>query len=315
MSQEAITSIDQLAAALAGDDTDQSDESQQAAEHAQPEAEAQNGDQQDGSEQEAEQDQPVENEGDQPAAESLDDKVVSWETASGEKFEVPVAELKTGYMRDQDYRHKTQNLAQEREQAAKHIQEQFQVAQTFAQDLGTLHIVDEQIAALEKAIPTMDKASDPVAYFDAVSQLQLLERHRTGIATRVQQVQQQQHTEKQQQLQQAQQKMLSELQTAIPNFGQELVGKLNNTAEGYGFTAQELSAVTDPRFVRILHDAMQFKALQAKAPAAVNKVKAAAIKPAKQASTATSSDVQIRAKQFASHKSLDNFAKLLAHTM
>lgn len=315
MSQETITSIDQLAAALGGDDAQGADDSQQEAEHAQPDAEAQNGDHQDDGEQEVEQEEHVENEGDQPTAESLDDKVVSWETASGEKFEVPVAELKTGYMRDQDYRHKTQNLAQEREHAAKQIEQQFQAAQTFAQDLGVLHVVNSHIAALEQAIPTMDKHSDPIAYFDAVTQLQQLKEQRTGVATRVQEVQQQQQAEKGQQLQQAQQKMLGELQTAIPNFGRDLVGKLNTTAEGYGYTAQELSAMTDSRFVRILNDAMQFKALQSKAPSAVNKVKATPIKPTKQASTAVSSDVQIRAKQFASNKSLDNFAKLLAHTM
>lgn len=315
MSQEEITSIDQLAAALGGDDAQGADEPQPDAENAQPDAEAQSDDQQDGGEQEAEQEEPVENEDDQPAAESLDDKVVTWETASGEKFEVPVAELKTGYMRDQDYRHKTQGLAQEREQAAKQVQEQYQAAQTFAKDLGTLHIVNEQIAALEQAIPTMDKHGDPVAYFDAVSQLQMLERHRSGIATRVQEVQQQQQAEKQQHFQQAQHKMLSELQTAIPNFGKDLVGKLNTTAEGYGFTAQELATMTDSRFVRILHDAMQFKALKDKAPATVNKVKAAPIKPTKQASTAVSSGVEIHAKQFASNKSVENFAKLLQHTM
>lgn len=315
MSQEAITSIDQLAAALAADDSQQADDQQQDVENAQPDAEAQNDGQQDGSEQDVDPDQPVENEGDQPNAESLDDKVVSWETATGEKFEVPVAELKTGYMRDQDYRHKTQNLAQEREQAAKHVQEQFQVAQTFAQDLGTLHIVNEQIAALEQSIPSMDKHSDPVAYFDAVSQLQLLERHRSGIATRVQQVQQQQQVERQQQHQQAQHKMLSELQTAIPNFGKELVGKLDTTAQGYGYSPQELQAMTDSRFVRILHDAMQFQALQAKAPATVNKVKAAPVKPAKQVATTPTTGVEINVKQFSKKKSLDNFARLLAHTL
>jgi hypothetical protein len=315
MSQEEITSIDQLAAALGADDTQDVDESQQDAEHAQPDAEAQNGDQQDPAEVEAEQEDPVQGEGDQPGTESLDDKVVSWETASGEKFEVPVAELKTGYMRDQDYRHKTQNLAQEREQATQQVREQFQAAETFAKDLGTLHLVNEQIAALEQAIPTMDKHSDPVAYFDAVSQLQMLERHRTGITSRVQQVQQQQHAEKQQQQQQAMQKMLTELQTAIPNFGKELVGKLDNTAQGYGYTSQELAAMTDSRFVRILHDAMQFKALQAKAPSTVNKVKAAPIKPTKQASTAVDSGIQKQVRSFAQKKDLNSFAKLLEHTM
>lgn len=308
-SQEPITSIDQLAAAL------EADETQPDPEHAQPETEAQNGDPEAQPELEDDQQQPVEQEGDQPAAESLDDTVVAWETGSGEKFEVPVAELKLGYMRDQDYRHKTQTFAQEREQATQHIHQQFQAAQSYAQDLGILHAVNSQIAALEEALPTLDRHSDPIGYMDVVTQLQQMRENRTGIATRVQQLEQQRQAEQQQNLVQAQQRMVSELQTSIPGFNAELVGKLDATAHGYGFSTQELKAVTDPRFVRMLHDAMQFKALQSKAPGAVNKVKAAPIKPAKQASTAATTGVEIQVKKFAKNKSLDNFAALLQHTI
>jgi len=307
--QESITSIDQLAAALEADETHQDPD------NAQPDAEAQNGDPEAQPELENDQQQPVEQEGDQPATESLDDTVVNWETASGEKFEVPVAEMKLGYMRDQDYRHKTQTFAQEREQTVQHIQQQFQVAQTYAQDLGVLHAVNSQIAALEQALPTLDRNSDPLGYVDVVTQLQQLRESRTGIATRVQQLEQQRTAEQQQQLQQAQQRMVDELQTSIPNFSADLVKKLDTTAQSYGFSTQELKAVSDPRFVRILHDAMQFKALQAKAPGAVQKVKTAPVKPAKQAATAPTTGLEIQVKKFAKNKSLGNFAALLEKTM
>lgn len=310
--QESITSIDQFAAALEATES----QDHQDPENAQPDAEAQNGEPDGQAEQEGDQQQPVEGEGDQPAApESLDDTVVSWETANGEKFEVPVAEMKLGYMRDQDYRHKTQAFAQEREQTVQHIQQQYQVVETFAKDIGHLQAVNAQIAALEQAIPTIDRNSDPAGYVDVMTHLQTLREQRGGIAGRVQQAQQQQQADQQQQLQQAQQRMVTELQTSIPGFNQELIGKMNATAQGYGFTAQELSQITDPRFVRLVHDAMQHKALQAKAPGAVNKVKAAPVKPAKQTSTAAPSGVEQHVKQFSKTKSLDNFAKLLQHTL
>lgn len=309
---ESITSIDQLAAALEADESQE----HQDPDNAQPEAEAQNDDPDGQPEQEDDQQQPVEGEGDQPAApESLDDTVVSWETANGEKFEVPVAELRQGYMRDQDYRHKTQAFAQEREQTVQHIQQQFQHVQAYAQDLGQLHAVNSQIAALEQAIPTIDRNGDPIGYMDVMTHLQQLREQRTGIAGRVQQADQQQQEQRQAQHQQAAQRMVADLQASLPNFGPELVGKLDTAAQGYGFSTQELRAVTDPRFVKILHDAMQYKALQAKAPAAVNKVKAAPVKPTKQASTATTTGVEIQVKKFAKNKSLDNFAALLQHTM
>ena len=313
---ESITSIDQLAAALeAGDSQEQ--ESQQDPDNAQPDAEAQNGEPDGQAEQVDDQQQPVEGEGDQPAdaPESLDDTVVSWETASGEKFEVPVAEMKLGYMRDQDYRHKTQTFAQERDQTIQHIQQQYQVAETFAADLGQLHAVNAQIAALEQAIPTIDRNSDPAGYVDVMTHLQQLRETRGAVAGRVQQAQEQQQAQQQQQFQQAQQRMLSDLQMSIPGFNQEMLGKLSTTARDYGFTDQELGRITDPRFVRLVHDAMQHKALQAKAPGAVNKVKAAPVKPAKQSSTPTATGLEIEVKKFNSNKSLGNFAKLLENTL
>ena len=310
--QESITSIDQLAAALEADDT----QDQQDPDNAQPDAEAQNGDPDGQAEQEGDQQQPVEGEGDQPATpESLDDTVVAWETANGEKFEVPVAEMKLGYMRDQDYRHKTQSFAQEREQTVQHIQKQYQVVETFAKDIGQLHAVNAQIAALEQAIPSIDRQGDPVGYMDVMTHLQTLREQRGGISGRVEQAQQQQQVQHQQQFQQAQQQMLADLQTSIPGFNQELIGKLDTAAKGYGFTDQELGRITDPRFVRLVHDAMQLKALQAKAPGAVNKVKAAPVKPVKQATTPVQTGVEQQVKQFSKNKSLGNFAKLLESTL
>lgn len=310
MSDQAITSIDQLAQALAAEDEPQD------APAAQPEAEAVESEPVEQAEEvEGEPKAPVEGEGEEPATESLDDKVVSWETASGDKFEVPVAELKNGYMREQDYRHKTQNLAAEREQATKAIQEQFETVQTHAQDFGTFYAIEAQIAALEQAIPTMDKHSDPIAYFDAVTQVQQLKEHRSGLATRIQSFQQQRAAEQQQRIAEGQQKMVQELSTTLPNFGPELVNKLNTTGQEYGFKPEELTVITDPRFVRILHDAMQFKALQAKKPEVVNKVKAAPVKPTKQAASAPASVIENRIKQHSKQRSVGSFAALLEQTM
>jgi len=309
---ESITSLDQFAAALEAADEPE----QQADENAQPEAEAQSDEPDAQAEQEEEQAEPVEGEGDQPVTpESLDDKVVAWETAGGEKFEVPVAELKQGYMRDQDYRHKTQTFAQEREQTVQHIQQQYQTAQSYAQDLGVLHATNLQIAALEQAIPMMDKHSDPISYFDAMNHLQSLKESRTGVTARVQQLDQQRQAEQQTQLQQAQQRMVADLQTQLPNFGPELISKMNKTAQDYGYTGDELSAIADPRFVRLVHDAMQLKALQAKAPGAVNKVKAAPIKPVKASTTAAPTGIEQQVKAFGKNKSLGNFAKLLENAI
>jgi hypothetical protein len=309
MSDQAITSIDQLAQALAAEPQDEP--------AAQPEAEAAEGEPVEPAEEvEGEPEAPVEGEGEEPEEpESLDDKVVSWETASGDKFEVPVAELKNGYMREQDYRHKTQNLAAEREQATKQVQEQFETVQAHAQDFGTLYAIEAQIKALEEAVANTDVNSDPMSVYNAKFQIQELKEHRNGLATRIQGLQQQRAAEQQQRIAEGQQKMIQELSTALPNFGPELVQKLNATAQELGYTQQELAQMTDTRFVKMVNEIHEYRALKAKTPATVNKVKAAPIKPTKQAASAPASAIEQRVKQFSKTKSLANFAALYEQTL
>lgn len=312
MSGQSITSIDDFANALAAADEPQD---APAAQPDEPEA-AEDAPAEQAEEVEGEPEEPVEGEGEEPAEpESLDDKVVSWETAAGDKFEVPVAELKLGYMRQQHFTHATQNLAQEREQATKQVQEQFETVQAHAQDFGTYYAIEAQIAALEQAIPTMDKHSDPIAYFDAMNQVQQLKEHRSGIATRLQGLQQQRAAEQQQRIAEGQQKMIQELSTVLPNFGPELVQKLNATAQELGYTQQELAQMTDTRFVKMVNEIHEYRALKAKTPATVNKVKAAPIKPTKQAASAPASAIDQHAKRFASKKDIGSFAALLQHTL
>jgi uncharacterized coiled-coil DUF342 family protein len=311
MSDQAITSIDQFAQALAEADEPQEQEA------AQPEAEAAEGDPAEPAEAvEGDTDEPVEEvEGDQPEEpESLDDKVVAWKTASGDEFEVPVAELKNGYMREQDYRHKTQNLASEREQAAAQLQEQFQHVQAYKQDLGMVTAIDIQIQTIKDALAQSNVDDDPVGYLKATAQLQQLSEHRTGLANRMAQLEQQQQAQSQSQLAQKQQAMLAELQS-LPNFGNELLTKLTTLGQELGYTADELSKTTDARFVRLLNEVSEYRALKAKAPAAVNKVKAAPIKPTKQAASAPASAVEQHAKRFAQKKDKNTFAALYAQTL
>lgn len=304
MSDQEITTIDQLAAQL-----------EQGDENAQPETDAQSDDHQAAGEPEETSDEAVESEGEQPGdPESLDDKVVSWNTASGDKFEVPVAELKLGYMRDQDYRQKTQNFAVEREQAVKQVQEQFRNVQTYAQQYGQLHSIEQQIAAYEQAIPTMDKYNDPVSYFDAVTTLQTMKEQRNGLANHVQQLVGQSQAQQQQNMVSQKQQLIAAVKS-LPGFSDELVQNLHNTAGAHGYSQADLTNMTDPRFVGLLHDAMQFRALQAKRPEAMNRVKGAPIKQTKQAASAPDSTIQKQVKQFSAKKDLRSFAALLEHTL
>ena len=313
---EEITTLDQLAQAMAADEAPEGDESQDV-ENAQPEEEAQNDDQPEAEQEDGEQEGTEESE--QPATESLDDTVVTWETASGEKFEAPVSELKAGYMRAQDYTHKTQQLSRERDAATQQVEQQLQTVQALSQDFGALHSTNQQIQQLESAIGAINQYEDPVGWNTAVNNLLLLRQHRDQVAGRINQFQQFRTGETQKQLADAQRKAAQELadpSTGIKGFGKELVQKLNATGHDYGFSDEELAgtAMADARMIRVLHDAMQFRAMQAKAPKVLEKVKAAPQKPAKQTASKPASGIEKDIKQFSAKKDLNSFARLLAHS-
>lgn len=314
---EQITTLEQFAEAMAGEETPEGEESQEV-ENAQPDEEAQSDDQPEQAD--GEESQEEAEEGEQPEQpESLDDTVVAWETASGEKFEAPVSELKAGYMRSQDYTHKTQALAKDREAAQQHIEQQLQTVQAFSKDYGELYATNQQLQQLESAIGQINQYEDPVGYNTAVNNLLLLRQHRDQVAGRIQQFQQFKAGESQQQLADAQRKAAQELSdpsTGIKGFGKELVQKLNATGHDYGFSDEELAgtAMADARMIRVLHDAMQFRAMQAKTKTIIDqKVKTAPPKPAKQTASKPASDIEKTVRRFNAKPTLDDFAALLAH--
>lgn len=64
------------------------------------------------------------------------------------------------------------------------------------------------------------------------------------------------------------------LQKEIPGWSNDKYGQiLKSGVEQYGFKQEELNAITDPRAIKVLHDAMQFRALQNAKPIVEKKVK------------------------------------------
>lgn len=312
-----IATLEQFSEQLAQADEYQGDSPQaEDVELAQPEAEAQGDDQPEAEETEVEQ----EKDGEEGQAEEQpsEDPVIEWETASGEKYSVPVSELKNGYMRQADYTQKTQELARLREAAQQQIQQQFQEVQQYAQELGQLQLQSAYIQQLEAQIAQINRHDDPVAYNAAVNELILAQQKQQQLTAQIAQVQQRRMAEQQQAFLAAQQKAAQELTSgpnALPGFGKELVQKLNETGRAYGLDDQELSLITDPRHIRILHDAMKYRELQAKKPAVVNKVKQAPIKPPKQTSSKPAVGVEQDLKRFKTKPDVDSLAKLLQHAM
>lgn len=102
-----------------------------------------------------------------------------------------------------------------------------------------------------------------------------------------------------------------ELQKRIPKWGAEVAKSITEKAQTYGFTADELSKQIDPRFVHVLHDAMQWQKLQEEKPKALQKVANApkVLKPAASAPQKTTN--QAAAERLKKFGRIEDLAKLL----
>lgn len=195
----------------------------------------------------------------------------------GKTYELP-PEIGDALMRQQDYTRKTQEVAQQRQQLETNHR-QFQEAVKFqtdhAQDLQQLNQLASQIAQYDQVNWAEAFASDPAAAGAAQATLSQLERQRSTLHGKLVQAQQTYQAQQQAHRQQALEAGRQELVRSIPGWSQEKASAINEFgAKSYGFTADELGGITDPRMVRVLHDAYQFQQLKAAKPAIQKRVQA-----------------------------------------
>lgn len=313
MDEDQITTLDDLAAAL-GEDEGQAQapetEVQQAADNQGEGAhEAATDDEAKAAEAEA---AAAAEAGQAPVA-PADDVVVSWTTAGGEAIQAPLAELKSGYLRQQDYTHKTQALAEERKQVEAVVAQQFQQAQQFTRDHAKLLSLQEDLSVYQKADWNALFAQDATEASRLQAQWRQAEGQARELAAGIQAVTQQREQQRQQSVQAATQAAMATLQASIPGFGQETIKAARDTALSHGFTEAEIEGITDARTFKVLHEAAQWRALQAKKPAVQNKVAAAPPKATKPgASAQPTSRLDQAWKQVNSRGDVHSLAALIA---
>jgi len=245
---------------------------------------------------------------DQPEEESEQDRVIKWKTAEGEEYEVPESELKNGYMRDQDYRHKTQALATEREKASGEFQNAMQRVNAYGEQIAQLGVVRHRMGSLESALQQINREDDPGRYATYQAELLSVQRAHDQLVQSLSQSQQQMQNALKQEVAQKQQQVLGELQAEIPGFSSDMLKTWDEAARSYGFTAEELSTVTDKRMLKMLADAAKFRELQTRKPVAVKKTEQAPRKSAKKVVSAPASTTVRAIKRFERTGSLEDLA-------
>lgn len=269
------------------------------------------------SEQEAQPEAEAADEQDGQPQGPADDAVVKWDTAAGETFEVPVSELKNGYMRDADYRQKTQGLAAERTAAMQQLQQHAANIEALGPELGALSGLQQQLQQYQQIDWNAIRAADPQQHSALLADYLLL-KDRVGdaqqrIAARREQI----NAAQAQNFAKATQEAADHLKRLIPNFGEATLKQMNEFGRKAGFSDAELSNVADKRMLETLWKASQWDALQAKKPAVENKVKALPPKkaPATTAAPRNTKQEQItKALQSKRAMSTNDFAALLKAT-
>jgi hypothetical protein len=79
------------------------------------------------------------------------------------------------------------------------------------------------------------------------------------------------------------------LRKEYPDFGSEMLKALDETGRAFGFSGEELSEIVDPRVIRVLHAAAQYKKLQGSKSIATKKVQSAKPVQVQAARSATTS--------------------------
>jgi hypothetical protein len=201
---------------------------------------------------------------------------------NGELYQVP-KELKDGYLRQQDYTRKTQEVAAERSALDQQRQEIESHRQAFAQQVQAqqqtlqmhAHIMalDAQIAQYQQVDWQQLADNDPVQFMKLDRGLRDLRDQKNEAVQQTLLAQQQLDYQRQQEFAQLVERGRQELPKKIPDWSPDKANALSEYGiNTFGFTRDEMKQVVDPRHVEVLHKAWLYDQLQAAKPETLKKV-------------------------------------------
>jgi hypothetical protein len=206
---------------------------------------------------------------------------------NGEEVEKPLDEVVALAQQGLDYTQKTQQVAEQRKElealqeqlngATKQFQEQQQLNSMLIEDVAKITALDQQLAQYQNVDWQQLSDSDFVEAQKLFFQYNQLQQQRTDAVSQFESKRQEALTKQQQLVADQVRKGKEQLAKEIPNWSQQTTQEVISTGKEYGFTDAELNSIIDPRHVKVLHDAMQWRKLKSKD--SVTKKKVASAKP------------------------------------
>ena len=207
-------------------------------------------------------DEAKEADSDAAPAEVDDSEEVEYE---GDVYVMP-KKIKEALLRQSDYTKKTQEVAEQRkavEERAEWLAQQEKLMAAGFEKAVELKEIDARLGQYEQLDWQALVDQDPAQATKLNIAYQQLQRTKQAKVEELQKVSAQQVELTQQERQQALQRGTEVVKKAIPGWSQDLARGISENTKSYGFSSKDLDQLTDPRFVIALHDAYQWRKLQA----------------------------------------------------
>lgn len=174
-----------------------------------------------------------------------------------------------------DYTKKTQEVAEQRkaiEQKSEAIQAQHKLLSANLEKTAELRAIQERLTQFEQIDWDQLVEADPVQATKLNLAYQKLQRQAQQAYGALQEGQQQQQQIEREQRAKALEEARADLKKRIPAWNADIDKAVTKTGEDLGFTPKELGSMSDPRVIQALHEAAQWRQLQAAKPNALQKV-------------------------------------------
>jgi hypothetical protein len=191
---------------------------------------------------------------------------------NGEDVEKPLDEVVALAQQGLDYTQKTQQVAEQRKELEAYAQQIQMQEQAFQEQMQLNNVLIEDVAKITSLDQQLNQYANvnwqQLSDNDFVEAQKLFFTYNQLQTERSQLVSQ--FEAKKQQVVQKQSQLMAEkiakgkevLAKEIPNWSPETNQALLSTGKDYGFSDAELNSIVDPRHVKVLHDAMQWRKLQ-----------------------------------------------------
>lgn len=203
-----------------------------------------------------------------------EDEAESTVEVDGEQ--VPLKELKDGYLRQQDYS-RNMNTLNESKKTVEAIQGQatlyMEHSEKFAQGLAQLIISQARLQNLEALDLNKIREENPAEYSAIAADIVATQMQLRDQQTALKGIKAQADEANNQIIGTKRTEMLNALKKSVPGWGDKLATELTQYAVKEAWSVEELQTMTDPRVAQALVKAMKYDALQANKPKVIEKVK------------------------------------------